>query len=87
MVGTLDELSEVDKEEEMMGFVKKVVVPLIVLGEVKDPMVSEPPDKLVPRLRAEVCVIPFMVKILSVDPFMIEAFPMVDDMFASVVPI
>lgn len=87
VVGTLDELSAVDKEEAMIGFVIKVVVPVIILEAFKDPMVSEPPDKLDPRVKADVWVTPFMVKILRVEPFMIDAFPMVEDIFASVVPI
>ena len=87
VVGTLEELSAVDKEEATIGFVIKVVVPVIILEAFKDPMVSEPPDKLDPRVKADVWVTPFIVKILKVEPFMIDAFPMVEDMFASVVPI
>ena len=54
VVGTLEELSAVDKEEDMIGFVKKVVGPLTIVVPVNDPIVSVPPDKLDPRVNADV---------------------------------
>jgi hypothetical protein len=54
VVGTLEELSAVDKEEDMNGFVKKVVGPVKIVEPFNDPMVSEPPDKLDPTVIAAV---------------------------------
>ena len=54
VVGTLEELSAVDKEEDMIGFVKKVVGPLTIVEPFNDPMVSDPPDKLEPTVIAAV---------------------------------
>ena len=54
VVGTLEELSAVDKKEVMIGFVEKVVVPDNVVGAFDEPMVSEPPDKLDPSVKADV---------------------------------
>jgi hypothetical protein len=54
VVGTLEELSAVDKEEDMIGFVKKVVGPLTIVEAFNDPMVSDPPDKLDPTVIAAV---------------------------------
>jgi hypothetical protein len=38
----------------MIGFVEKVVVPDNVVGAFDEPMVSEPPDKLDPSVKADV---------------------------------
>jgi rRNA processing protein Gar1 len=54
VVGTLEELSAVDKEEDMIGFVEKVVGPVKIVDPFNDPMVSVPPDKLDPRVNADV---------------------------------
>jgi len=54
VVGTLEELSAVDKEEDMIGFVEKVVGPVKIVVPFNDPMVSVPPDKLDPRVNADV---------------------------------
>lgn len=54
VVGTLEELSAVDKEEDMIGFVEKVVGPVTIVEEVKEPMVRVPPDKLDPSVKADV---------------------------------
>ena len=54
MVGTLDELSVLDKDEFIIGFVEKVVVPSIALVAVEDPMDSDPLVKLSHILKADV---------------------------------
>jgi hypothetical protein len=54
VVGILDELSVLDKDEFIIGFVEKVVVPRIVLEAVEDPMDREPLVKLSHILKAEV---------------------------------
>ena len=54
MVGTLDELSVLDKDEFIIGFVEKVVVPRIALVAVEDPMDSDPLVSLSHILKTDV---------------------------------
>jgi len=54
VVGTLDELSVLDKDEFIIGFVEKVVVPSISLVAVEDPMDSDPLVKLSHILKTDV---------------------------------
>ena len=66
VVGILEELSEVDKEAFIFGFVEKVVVPSSVVEAVADPRDSVPLVKLLPMPNTAVELFACIVVIYAV---------------------